>query len=183
MFVLCTSPGSGHEKIKTNIFPGQTLLSTEEGMRSTHMRPIGSLSKAGGEGVGVSERDGSLDLKWCGHGRATEMPLLEGVSPEDQLEMSVEDTGKGGAKGLRLEGAQPDGEPWVGVVSCAWGGVGEGMRWGPGSRCLAGHRQDLSFPPGERRAVGRGDWNRPGCTHFSRYLQMAQPGPHPMDAE
>jgi len=116
------------------------LLSTEEEMRSTPMSLIGSLSKARGEGVGVSEQDGSLDLKWCGHGRATEKPLLEGVSPEDQLEMSVEDTGKGGAKALRLEGAQPDGEPWVGVVSCAWGGVGEGMRWGPGSRCLAGHR-------------------------------------------
>ena len=97
-------------------------------MRSTPMSLIGSLSKARGEGVGVSEQDGSLDLKWCGHGRATEKPLLEGVSPEDQLEMSVEDTGKGGAKALRLEGAQPDGEPWVGVVSCAWGGVGEGMR-------------------------------------------------------
>ena len=78
-------------------------------MRSTPTSPIGSLSKARGEGVGVSEQDGSLDLKWCGHGRATEKPLLEGVSPEDQLEMSVEDTGKGGAKALRLEGAQPDG--------------------------------------------------------------------------
>lgn len=158
-------------------------------MRSMPMSPIGSLSKVGDKGVGVSEQDGCLGLQWCGHGRVTEKSLLEGVGPEDPLEMGMEDTGRGGAKAQRLEGAQPDGESWVGVVSCVWGGVGEGMRWGPGSRCLAGRQKDLSFPPCEMKAMERRDWNplpqppRPGCTHFSRYLQMAQPVPHPKDAE